>query len=52
LLDVEDREVMRALTLKLDRVNTKVKDGAATGMRIEEQAGQVAEDLAARQRTE
>jgi hypothetical protein len=50
LLDVKDREVMRELTLKLDRVKTRIIDNAATSDRIEEQASHVAEDLAARQR--
>jgi methyl-accepting chemotaxis protein len=46
LLDVKDREVMQELTLKLDRVKTRVMEGSATSSRIEENASHVAEDLA------
>jgi len=50
LLDIQDREMIRALTLKLDRVNTRVTESAATGIRLEEGAAHIAEDLAARQK--
>jgi hypothetical protein len=46
LLDVEDRELLRNLMLQLDRLKTKVTAAAATGDRMEEHAGHVADDLA------
>jgi hypothetical protein len=46
LLSVRDREVMQELTLKLDRVNVRVGEGAATGLRNEAAAQVVAKDLA------
>lgn len=50
LLAEQDRKELQRLVTLLDRLTVKVEDGAATSARIEEQAADVADDLAAVQK--